>query len=858
MKKFSFTPKALPVAVLAVLLAACGGGGDSGGSSNVAPIVNESTITGTAVKGILQKAKVTAYKVADGKKGDKLTETLTDDSGAYNIKVSGYSGAVILEMTTDAATKMLCDIPAGCEGDVPFGSAVSANGLVLQTILPELKATNKTAITPFTHLAAKYAEKNGFNKANIEVALTQIADLFNLPALNETTAVNPAANLATASTPEQQYAIMNAAIAQLAGKVADISAKLNSLSAEINSKNGQLQSSEANGKNEKLDLADVLAAAQVVSESNKFKNINSAIKTMLNAHLELANKTTDLTSAAPASGSGLDDLAKAKAFVNSASLLLSTLQQYGHQSFIDTATQKVNKIQNLTVGDELVVEALAATTGALAAAVEESQASRTLTGQQINKLFELAFNKPYELVATAGNDLKLTIDSTTNTAILNGELKLQRKTWDWDSSSSFGEWKSKNDGSPQGFTISNFKISYPSKTVATKDFVVAIDAASKIKTAKVELSLASDSQSRVLVHFDTAKSLQSHIDAVEDADDAHIPSRVEAKLDKITLKVLGVPNSEISQFVGNAALTGKRVELNTTTGGKRLWPMPDLATLSGKFSSVDGDVVESTASIDLNTFNPLVSPEQNFINKDFYTYQYNAANNTITLKPKKGMMMGWGNVSDVSQLILSLSSCGSDSTKQLVTNWGYGVGGCVYATNVADAYKELIASGYYYFWFLRTDVDGEGMYMPIYPANFNYKSANAKVDGKLYYSEDTFSEDATHQVKGTITANTKINLVGNAAADIEALVTAQYAGQQNGNVTATIRAGNEKIDVKATIQNGKATVTLSNKNGVSVDVVESADVNKLDLKVNGVVQGWVYKLNGAPVVKFKDDKIKFL
>ena len=178
MKKFSFTPKALPVAVLTVLLAACGGGGDSGGSSNVAPIINEATITGTAVKGVLQKAKVTAYKVADGKKGDKLTETVTDDSGAYNIKVSGYSGAVILEMTTDAATKMLCDIPAGCEGDVPFGSAVSASGLVLQTILPELKATNKTAITPFTHLAAKYAEKNGFNKANIEAALTQIADLF--------------------------------------------------------------------------------------------------------------------------------------------------------------------------------------------------------------------------------------------------------------------------------------------------------------------------------------------------------------------------------------------------------------------------------------------------------------------------------------------------------------------------------------------------------------------------------------------------------------------------------------------------------------------------------------------------------
>jgi hypothetical protein len=101
--------------------------------------------------------------------------------------------------------------------------------------------------------------------------------------------------------------------------------------------------------------------------------------------------------------------------------------------------------------------------------------------------------------------------------------------------------------------------------------------------------------------------------------------------------------------------------------------------------------------------------------------------------------------------------------------------------------------------------------------------------------------------------------VGNAAADIEALVTANYAGQQNGNVMMTVRVGDEKIDITGTTQNGKTTVKLSNKNGVAVDVAEStSDANKLELKVNGTVQGWVYKLNGAPVVKFKDDKIKFL
>ena len=853
MKNIPFAPKILSAAVLSVLLAACGGGGDDDGTATVAPVVTESSITGTAVKGLLQAAKVTAYKVVDGKKGDKLTETTTDNNGAYTLKVSGYSGAVILEMAADASTKMLCDIPTGCEGDVKFNAPIAVNGLVLQTVLPELKATNKTAITPFTHLAAKYAEDKGFNKTNIETALTQIADLFNLPALNDTTAVNPSGNLATANTAEQQYAIMNAAIAQLAGKVADISAKLNALSAEINSKNGQLQSSEAVGKNDKLDLADVLAAAKAVAESNQFKNaVNSAVKTLLAAQLELANKSQNDTTAAPTNGAGLDDLVKAKAFVNSASLLLSTLQQYDDQSFIKTAEQKVKSIQALTDGDSLIFDALGAVTVVMASAVEESQATRQLATAQLNTLFGKTFNNG-ELEAIASNDLRLSIDAATNTAVLNGEVKLQRKKRQYNN----GVWTLVNDGTAKGFTVTNFKISYPSKTASAKEFTVAIDANSKIKTANVEFGLASDSQSRVVAYFDAANTLQSHIDSTDSMpDDSHIPIRAEAKLDRVTLKVLNAPANEISQFVGNATLTGKRLNLDTTTGGKRLWPMPDLATLSGKFSSADGDVVESTASVTLSETNPLVSPEQNFINTGFYNYQYNPQANTITLKPKKGTIY----YSNATQVVLSMDSqyC-AGGQKRLMANVGYSwLGNCTTNTDAAVAYKEFVTT-YNYWWALRANVDSDGIYIPVYPANFDYKSTNAQVDGKLIYSEDTVSENATHQVKGTITANTKIKLVGNAAADIEALVTANYAGQQNGNLTMTVRAGEEKIDVTGTTQNGKTTVKLSNKNGVSIDVAEStSDANKLELKVNGTVQGWVYKLNGAPVVKFKDDKIKFL
>lgn len=885
-----FSRKALPIAILTTLLAACGGGSSDSGTSNVAPTVSEGTITGTASKGILQKAIVTAYKITDGKKGEKLgTPVTTGDNGEYSLKISGYAGAVLLEMTSDTNTKMLCDIPAGCESPTDFGKPVSAAGLTLQTVLPELKATNKTAITPFTHLAAKYAEQKGYNKANIEAALTQIADLFNLPALNETTPVNAAGDLSNATTTEQQYAVMNAAIAQLAGKVGDISAKLKALSDEINAKNGQLQSSGAAA--DKIDLADVLAAAKNVVESNKLNRLDKGIGSILAVQLEVAQKNTDLTTAAPANGAGLSDLAKAKAFVNSTSLLLTTLQQYDDQSFVKTLETKVSAIQALTDGDKLMPEAIGAVTAILVASVDESQASRTLGPTEIDKLLEANFNESYQLAATASSDLKLTIDSATNSATLNGELKLQRKRYNYvsepyqttvNSYRSVAQYGTNgqitgykqepytynttsyrynltaiNVGTPAGFTISNFKITYPTKTASEKDFVVAIDPNSKIKTSKLELSLATDSKSQVLIHFDNAATLQSHIDAA-DADTTlaatHIPTRLEAKLDRVTLKALNAGSSEFNQFVGGLSLTAVQANLDVTTGGKRMWPMPQMATLSGNFTGGAGDSVEATASMDLTGSNPKVSPEENGVRNAFYSYSYNSSNNTIILKPSLGTI-GWNRATEIT---LSMVDCGGGQKRLSGNNDNVYLGNtCSTLTNVAEAYKSFISNRNYY-WY-STRVEGEGNYIPQYAANFNYTSSITQtVNGLLIDSQDVLSEDSTHLGKATVTVNTKIKLVGNAAADIDAQITAKYAGQQNGEVNAVLRVGTDKLTIASPVAGGKPTITLSNQNGVSVEANILEQEEKIDIKVGGVVQGSAYKVNGLPVVKFIDNSLKAL
>ena len=53
-------------------------------------------------------------------------------------------------------------------------------------------------------------------------------------------------------------------------------------------------------------------------------------------------------------------------------------------------------------------------------------------------------------------------------------------------------------------------------------------------------------------------------------------------------------------------------------------------------------------------------------------------------------------------------------------------------------------------------------------------------------------------------------------------------------------------------------ITLSNQNGVSVEANVLEQEEKIDIKVGGVVQGYAYKINGLPVVRFSDNSLKAL
>ena len=86
---------------LALSLAGCGGGGGGGGSGSVVtpPPPVSGTVSGTAIKGPVNGATVTAYGISNGTMGAKIASSSTDAQGNFSLAMGTYAGAVMLQMT---------------------------------------------------------------------------------------------------------------------------------------------------------------------------------------------------------------------------------------------------------------------------------------------------------------------------------------------------------------------------------------------------------------------------------------------------------------------------------------------------------------------------------------------------------------------------------------------------------------------------------------------------------------------------------------------------------------------------------------------------------------------------------------
>ncbi|MGD8559928.1 MAG: hypothetical protein PVH04_09695, partial [Gammaproteobacteria bacterium] len=267
-----------------IIVACGGGGGGGGGNSNPSAPAADTIVAGNAVKGVIKNARVEVFAIEDGIVGSlAIATTTTDSNGDYTITVSpGLTGSVLIKISNNndpaSPSTMTCDSVTGCnnsDGTFSFGDDMPLGDLELTTVVASMTggSTETAAITPFTHMAAAYAETlpGGLTSENIATANSKVGNMLGIN--NIVTTIPPditASASAETSFNESKYAYLSAAIVSLAESnyAGDIGTVIETLTNNYTSNDGELISSESVDDNTVISLSELAVHAWDQSFSN--------------------------------------------------------------------------------------------------------------------------------------------------------------------------------------------------------------------------------------------------------------------------------------------------------------------------------------------------------------------------------------------------------------------------------------------------------------------------------------------------------------------------------------------------------------------------------------------------------------
>jgi len=169
-------------------------------------------ISGTATKGAVGAAAVTAYAISNGMMGAQLGSAASDASGNFSVAMGSYGGPVMLQMTSGTYT----DEATG--GTMPMMA-----GDVMVTCLPTLAAGSTTTgvqVTPLTTMAWSRARSmtGGMTDANVNTANTAVGTYFSVSDIVHVAPMDPTVSGSGASATQDQknYGMSIAAMSQYA------------------------------------------------------------------------------------------------------------------------------------------------------------------------------------------------------------------------------------------------------------------------------------------------------------------------------------------------------------------------------------------------------------------------------------------------------------------------------------------------------------------------------------------------------------------------------------------------------------------------------------------------------------------
>lgn len=603
------------------------------------PAPVETVISGKALKGVLTNAVVTVYKFIGGF-AVALTATelsdaniSTDSEGNYSLTVLDYDGPIKIELSpsTDPAnpTTMTCDAPAGC-GSIAYGAEINLTTadpsfklVAISSVNSESNGNVKTNVSALTHIASKLIEADsaGITIESITENSSKIAATFgilgDITLLEPTVTDSPAAMAGEDNAAELRYGLINAGImaALFSGEISDaevLSRKLAEVAADLIENNGAILVNQDDDDGFELALAEVLAgaaaAAQTAEDAIAADETLTSIQDLAQQQVNLANEQIAQEANVGDDGRAViivdtptegDAVAKAKAMVNDVRLFTHLFdEETDHNSgitsqgdeyiaLVDDASQMIETEANsfellAKVSDALTTLSMAYDDGTIteamaAAGINITPYIDTVTGTVTFEEETATGGVLFQVDVTSGNEI-VKLKAMTELSEDKQSIKLSL----YGSLESAGAMFTLNEGS---FAQINLDSSASREAFENDTYE------GDIVSGELNLSLTI-----------AQKQTETETNPVS------FTGQLNTKLSLVNERVLDERWDWDNENQQNHITYG-RPELESSI-------LPEMLSLSGSFSSLEGDLLSASLTVNIKNLDSYQAPEFEYIGKE--------------------------------------------------------------------------------------------------------------------------------------------------------------------------------------------------------------------------------------------------
>ncbi|WP_455365827.1 hypothetical protein [Kaarinaea lacus] len=830
------------ILLLLLVLGACSsGGGDSAPPPPPPPgppATTNLTIGGTGVKGIIKHARVNVFAIEDDGSvaSQPLATTTTNEFGDYSINFdTEYSGPVMVVISNNNdvnnPTTMTCDVTTGCGTVDPiagpeyaFGDDMPLGSVELKAVVPNAdgSSTFTAAVTPFTHMAAAYAEQlsGGLTSENIATANSKVGNMLGIN--NIVTTIPPDITSQTptdSSFNESKYAYLSAAIASLAQQnyEGDISAVLNALVSTYTTNDGELIGSES------LDSTSVISLAELAYHAMMQANLNGAdgqVEGALDSLHWMAQSTTDTpTSTSPSPTTGLGDLEVVKAFV-------ADVRTWGNvidQEIQNNASEFQQRVDMAEITFDIATPLLSDAfefgfTAAFEAYVAGASADTNLASY---------FDPTDPVPVAASGSVTVTENAATTTVVLDGDI----------------------NGIHVSFIAEGPMLDSNGNLIGTQ-FVL------EVSNVLVENPAALQNRAQITADSGTvtvsyANSYPAGIDLTPwlngtQTGNGSVPDPDSGAFDLVNVTITEVDVTDPVSYSGSlqAEIVGSQGNGDTVIRdifGNVVQYNPASIDFTGELSNTANSITAHIAATmpNADTFMPIQQTLQlGYVHTNIGSYSFSNNNNTLTITTP-GLTRTF-TYDQATQTVTYYHSSGFYNGDWVLPNTYTSFN----AFLTSGTSTELTQSVY-------TWIDGEGEYVINPPAI--WELAGGTLDGTLTVVDSIPDEDASNfRQLSDINVTFVAQLEGLPEARFE--VTGNRTGFEAGDINLVIAYGGRRIEANGNIANGDVTgnIDITNQDGVVISYERENTGTPGGIYYNNAKYADIEEVNGITIIRYID------